>query len=222
MKITATCIDSGNWSKFVYDFTGPRFYRRIFAIKGSSDPRTPIWPRRPARPRDRQSALFLAGVTAAKEITVARFSIEKPGAGYCHFPADREFEYYEQLLSEKPIGKFVKGVPTRLWVKSPSARNEALDCRIYNLCALHALRSFGFNLDRPPPDPAAPRRTMAGYADLGSSYGARKILSRFTAKRGASDPWPGTRRAGCEANARPPLWPEHGRCVRPARQRLRR
>jgi phage terminase large subunit GpA-like protein len=149
MKVAACCVDAGNWSQRVYAFTGPRFYRRVFAIKGASDPRTPIWPRRPSRPKDgRASALFSVGSVAAKEITVARLGIEQPGAGFCHFPADRDFDYFEMLLAEKPIRKFIKGVPHRVWVKASNARNEALDTRCYGLCALHALRSYGYNLDR--------------------------------------------------------------------------
>ena len=95
--------------------SGQGSIRRLFAIKGASDPRTPIWPRRPSRPKDgRASALFSVGATAAKEITVARLGIERPGAGYCHFPTDRDFDYFEMLLAEKPIRNFVKGVPHRV------------------------------------------------------------------------------------------------------------
>lgn len=175
MSVQATCVDSGNWSKNVYDFCGPRFHRRIFAIKGSSDPRAPIWPRRPSRPKDRESALFVVGAVAAKEITVARFGVENPGPGFCHFPADRDYDFYEMLLAEKPVRKFVRGVPIRIWVKAPHARNEALDCRVYSLCALHALRSYGFDLDRAAErvsqsqsQPVEGRRTMADFAKLNS------------------------------------------------------
>ena len=149
VPVAAACIDFGNWSKLVYQFTGARFHRCVFAVKGSSDPRAPIWPRRPARQKGgRELGLYVVGSTAAKEIVVARLSIDQPGAGYCNFPADRDFDYFEMLLAEKPIRKFVKGIAQRIWVKAPSARNEALDARCYNLCALHALRSYGFNLDR--------------------------------------------------------------------------
>jgi phage terminase large subunit GpA-like protein len=136
-----------------------RFYRRIVAIKTANDPRAPIWRRRPSRPDDgRPSGLFSIGGIAAKEITVARLGIAQPGPGFCHFPQDRDYEYYEQLLSEKPIRKFVRGVPTRVWIKASGARNEALDCRIYNLAALYALKSYGLDLNRAA-DRAASRPT---------------------------------------------------------------
>ena len=149
LPIACVCIDSGNWSKFVYAFTGRRFHRRIFAIKGSSDPAIRIWPQRPSRPSDgRESALFVVGSTAAKEVVVSRLRIETPGPGFCHFPDDRDLDFYEQLTAEKPIRKIVRGEVRRVWVRPPHARNEALDCRVYALCALHAIRSYGFDLNR--------------------------------------------------------------------------
>ena len=39
---------------------------------------------------------------------VARLSIEQPGPGFCHFPADRDYDFFEMLFAEKPIRKFVK------------------------------------------------------------------------------------------------------------------
>jgi phage terminase large subunit GpA-like protein len=112
---------------------------------------------------------------AAKEVVVSRLGIEAPGPGYCHFPP-RDLDFFEQLLAEKPVRRFVNGVATRAWVKPANARNEALDCRVYSLCALHALRSYGFDLDRaadraarfPASDPSKPRRSMADFAKLGS------------------------------------------------------
>lgn len=177
LPIAAACIDSGNWSQSVYTFCGPRFHRRVFAIKGGSDPRLAIWPRRPARPKaGREFALFIVGSTAAKEVVVSRLAIETPGPGFCHFPP-RDIDYFEQLLAEKPIRRIVNGVHKRVWVKAGNARNEALDCRIYSVCALHALRSYGFNLDREadrvakmvtidPGKPRAPKYTMADFGKL--------------------------------------------------------
>ncbi len=176
LSISAFCVDSGNWSKFVYAYTGRRFHERVFAVKGSSDPTAPIWPRRPSRPKDgRESNLFIVGSTAAKEVVVSRLGIAQPGAGFCNFPP-RDLDYFEQLLAEKPINRTVGGVRKRVWHKPANAANEALDCRIYNLCALHALRSYGFDLDREaervakividPDKPRPPRKTWADFGKL--------------------------------------------------------
>ncbi len=170
LPLASLCVDSGNWSQAVYSYCGPRFYKKVFAVKGASHPSFAIWPRRPTRPKDgRPSALFIVGATAAKEVVVSRLGIETPGPGFCHFPP-RDLDFFDQLLAEKPVRRFINGVATRVWVKAGNARNEALDCRIYSLCALYALRSYGFNLDKQadkvaekpvvdltrPPDPSRP------------------------------------------------------------------
>jgi phage terminase large subunit GpA-like protein len=177
LSISAFCVDSGNWSKAVYAYTGKRFHERVFAVKGSSDPTAQIWPRRPSRPKDgRESALFIVGSTAAKEIVVSRLGIAQPGPGFCNFPV-RDLDYFEQLLAEKPINRTIGGVRKRVWHKPANAANEALDCRIYNLCALHALRSYGVDLDREaervakmdqidPDKPRPPKYTMADFGKL--------------------------------------------------------
>jgi phage terminase large subunit GpA-like protein len=174
LLVAATCIDAGNWAKSVYTFTGRRFHRKVFAIKGSSDPYVAIWPRRPSRPKaGREAALFIVGTAAAKDTIVSRLRIEQRGRGYCNFPSDRDLDYYEQLTSERPIRKIVRGEVKRVWVKTGAARNEALDCRFYSLCALHALRSYGYDLDReaarvaamPCVDPAQPKPSSLTMAE---------------------------------------------------------
>ena len=35
--------------------------------------------------------------------------------------------------------KFTHGYPQRMWIKAKGKRNEALDCRVYGLAALHIL-----------------------------------------------------------------------------------
>ena len=180
LPIAVTCVDSGMYSKFVYEFCGPKFHRKVFAVKGSSIPTAAIWPRRPSRPTDgRPANLFNIGVTSAKATTAARLKLDTPGPGYCNFP-ERDLEYFEQLLAEKPVRKLVNNVPKIVWFKPPHARNEAFDARNYALAALHALKSYGFNLDREadrvaglkPLDPGAPspkRRTMADFGKLNSN-----------------------------------------------------
>jgi phage terminase large subunit GpA-like protein len=167
MHVAAAAIDTGNWSKHVYDFCTPRHARRIWAIKGSSMRSAPLWPRRPARPKAGRPPLYVIGTDAAKEIIVARLSIEEAGPGYSHFPTDRDRDYYAMLTAERPVRRYVKGVAIREWVKAAHVRNEALDARVYALAALHGLRSYGLDLDREaerqvvigerPAAPAAPR-----------------------------------------------------------------
>ena len=148
IHVAAAAIDTGNWSKSVYDFASPRHTRRIWAIKGSSIRGAPLWPRRPSRPKPGRPPLYVIGVDAAKEIIVARLSIDEAGPGFCHFPTERDRDYYAMLTAERPVRRFVKGVAIREWTKAAHIRNEALDCRVYALAALHGLRSYGLDIDR--------------------------------------------------------------------------
>lgn len=147
LRIEAACIDTGNWSKLVYEFCTPRNRRRVFAVKGSSQRGAPLWPRRPSRPKPGRPPLFVIGVDAAKEIVVARLQIAEPGPGFCHFPAGRDLDYFEMLTAERPRRRFVKDIAVREWVKASFARNEALDCRVYATAALQALQAYGLDLD---------------------------------------------------------------------------
>jgi phage terminase large subunit GpA-like protein len=72
----------------------------------------------------------------------------EPGPGYCHFPSLFDElgnpvyneAYFKQLVSEKPVIKYSRGVAHRVWQKiKPSLRNEALDCRVYACAALAIL-----------------------------------------------------------------------------------
>jgi phage terminase large subunit GpA-like protein len=60
----------------------------------------------------------------------------KVGPGYVHFGLAGDDEWCSQVTSEKQQLRYVKGFPVREWIKSPSARNEALDCMVYAYAAL--------------------------------------------------------------------------------------
>ena len=88
----------------------------------------------------RKIDLFIVGTDEAKLTVMRRLDLEKKGPGYCHFPHDREMEWYRQLTAEKLIIRYVKGQPIREWHKPDRARNEALDCRVYALAALKIMQ----------------------------------------------------------------------------------
>ncbi len=138
LRISATCIDSGgHYTDQVYKFVKTRSSRRIYAIKGSSIPGSPIL----SRPSKRNKAginLFSIGVSTAKEVVVGRLQIAEVGPGYCHFPQEYDNEWFEQLTSEKRVTKYVKGRPTKQWVQT-RPRNEAFDCAVYNVAAVEIL-----------------------------------------------------------------------------------
>lgn len=142
LHIASTCIDSGgHHTQQVYDYCKTRQHKRIFAIKGVGGAGRPIVsaPSKKGSGRsNRKVDLFTVGVDDAKGLIYGRLRICEPGAGYCHFPKERDEEYFAQLTAEKVITKFVKGFPRREWVKT-RARNEVLDMRVYALAALRIL-----------------------------------------------------------------------------------
>lgn len=143
MIIRSTCIDSGgHYTQQVYNYVKLRTGRRIFAIKGIGGEGKPIIGR-PSKNNIGKINLFPVGTDTAKELLFARLKIDEPGPGYCHFPLDREEEYFRMLTAEKKVLRYFKGRPKREWVKTRQ-RNEALDCRVY---AMAALQVMGINIE---------------------------------------------------------------------------
>jgi phage terminase large subunit GpA-like protein len=136
LGVRAACIDSGgHYTQAVYNFVRPREGRRIFAIKGMGGEQRPLVSR-PTKNNIGKIKLFAVGTFPIKELIFSRLRIQSEGAGYCHFPAGRSDEYYQQLAnSEKIVTKYQKGFPRRDFVKTRT-RNEALDCRVYGYAAL--------------------------------------------------------------------------------------
>ena len=158
LGIRAACIDSGgHYTQAVYNFVRPREGRRIFAIKGMGGEQRPLVSR-PTKNNIGKIKLFSIGTFPIKELIFSRLRIQSEGAGYCHFPAGRSDEYYQQLAnSEKIVTKYHKGFPRRDFVKTRT-RNEALDCRVYAYAALCIL-SLNINavadrvVNAPEPEP---------------------------------------------------------------------
>lgn len=159
LPIDAVCIDTGgHHTQAVYAFCKGKERRRVWAIKGVAGKR-PIWPKRPSKNNKARINLFAVGVDAAKEAMFARIRKETIGAGFCHFPMDRDAAYFEQLTAERLKTRYYRGFPQRYWWKPDGRRNEALDCRVYAYAALHGLLSMGLHLNKraealPHPEPS--------------------------------------------------------------------
>lgn len=138
--IITTCIDTGgHYTDEVYKFC-KKYGRahRIFAVKGASQ----VGKQLVSKPTSNNrfgTKLFLVGTDTAKELIYSRLNIEKTGPGYCHFPKHYDDEYFKQLTSERFVERFDKGRKKLEWRKTYK-RNEALDCRVYNLAAYEITR----------------------------------------------------------------------------------
>lgn len=142
LPVSAACLDTGGnkgYTQAAYDYAAGRTGRRLFAIKGIAGWDRPVVgkaQRKQSGRKRRNVDLFLVGVDQVKLVVSRRLQLTVPGPGYCHFPADREAEWFQQLTAEKLTLHYVKGFPVRQWKKPDKARNEALDCRGYAYAAL--------------------------------------------------------------------------------------
>lgn len=172
-RLDGGCMDSGgHHTQAVYEFCKARLGRYIWAIKGASErdgARNPVWPTK--RPSRRTKASFrpvVIGGNAARDTIRGRLLLEPPppgGArpGYCHFPADRDIGYFQQLTADRLELKEVSGRKFTVWVTPPGRANEAADCRVYAYAGLCGLQHMGLQLNR-----AVERRAAAATpAQLG-------------------------------------------------------
>ena len=134
MFIYAAGIDTGYNTGKVYEamrFAGRRPI--LFALKGKGG-----WAvnevERTSRARiDRgkwRPDIISVGVDVVKRTVMGRLNLVEEGPGYCHFPHDRDLEYYLQLTAEQLIRTQRHGFPQDRWEKKYE-RNEAFDCRVY-------------------------------------------------------------------------------------------
>jgi phage terminase large subunit GpA-like protein len=136
LGVRATCIDTGgHHTQATYRYIKGRESRRVFGIKGVGGEGRPLVGR-PSKNNIGKVRLYPVGSDTAKELVYGRLKITDPGPGYCHFPDDRDSEYFLQLTAEQLVTRYVRGHAKRQWVKK-RRRNEALDVRCYAMAALY-------------------------------------------------------------------------------------
>lgn len=178
LPIAAAGIDSGFHTQQVYDFCRVRYHRRIFALKGKAG-HLPVWPKKPTRNTINRTPMWIVGVDSAKSVIYGRLKIEQPSTGYCHFPAERTREWFEQLLSETLVTSYSRGVPVREWRPKKGVRTEVLDARVYAYASLCGLVSMGLRVDMEAERVAALRPTGdAGVRAEGGKRGSGRTVLR--------------------------------------------
>lgn len=118
----AAAVDSGSGSHtdLVYQFTRPRFARRVVAIKGDAG-------NRPLIDRASKQGLYIIGVDGGK----SRLFGLLEDAGHVRFSADLPARFYEELCSERRVTFYKAGQPRKRWDRIKGMRAEALDAFIY-------------------------------------------------------------------------------------------
>jgi phage terminase large subunit GpA-like protein len=168
LPVRAACVDTGGaHTATSYDFVRRRLSRRIWGIKGASQPHALPWPKRITKGKG-GAPIAVIGVNALKDKLASRIAVAEPGAGFIHFPAALDRTYFDQLAAEHVVTKYVNNLPVRSWQKRrPGDANEAFDTLVYATAALHGLAAAGMRLEdeadriaaaplRGVPAPAAP------------------------------------------------------------------
>ena len=139
LPIVGTFIDSGFNTSAVYKFVRNRQRRGVHAIKGNPAAGAPIIQNSRAGASSGVN-LRVLGVDSLKHWLLDALRKEEEGPRYCHFPQGKGYddEYFAQLGAEELQTKKKNGYDVHQWVKVRD-RNEALDCRVYAIAALHQL-----------------------------------------------------------------------------------
>jgi phage terminase large subunit GpA-like protein len=153
LPIRGILIDSGFNTKQVYEFC-KRAGINVFPGKGVTGKRPIVEDEEQRRKRLRKQRRKgvkpeIIGVDEGKWLVYQQLGVVKPGPNYCHFPMERDEEYFLQMTAEKLMRRYHKGRPVLEWVPE-RARNEVLDCRVGALAAVHLTGGFD-NMTDPVP-----------------------------------------------------------------------
>ena len=157
--IEATCIDSGdgNVTQQVYDFCGPRFGRKIVAIKGQPGPKPVLKASTGRVKRAKGATLFIVGVDQVKTDIITAMSIEIGRPSALRFSDSLTAEWFKQFTSERREVKYKRGRAVIEFVPLPNRRQEALDSSVYGIAAKQICR-FDFEKRRLDLSKKAPPR----------------------------------------------------------------
>lgn len=147
LSISAAFVDSGgSATQDVYNFTGPRKRRNIFAVKGHSRPNRPIVSAKASqvdvnwrgKTEKKGAQLWMIGPDTAKDYLQARWK-RSAGAGAVHFSADLAETYYKGIVAEYRTFGYKRGRKVSWWEQKKGEPNEPLDLMVYCLGAAYYL-----------------------------------------------------------------------------------
>ena len=147
MKIAAAAIDTGgNHTHEAYNFCRAHVGHRYHAIKGDSQPGSPIKKKSSNQDVNLRGRvirngvkLWIVGTDTAKDLFFGRLKVTQPGPGYVHFCKNFPVEWFNGLTSEvRKTFKTSRGEKITRWVKVTD-RNEPLDTTVYAMFCSEAL-----------------------------------------------------------------------------------
>ena len=154
LPVMATCIDTGAFTQAAYHavMEAQLLRHAWWAVKGK-DGTDPIWPRRGTeiqvkKKSDWKMKLYTVCVDSAKANIYDSLTLEQPGPGFHHYPMMCDEVFFDQLMAERRVRKYVRGFPRDSWEMKPGKKNnEILDLSVYALAALTGLEFRGLVLD---------------------------------------------------------------------------
>lgn len=140
--ISATAIDlQGHHTQKVYEFCYGMKTLRVWPVRGTGGPGKPFVKSGKAK-IDRfgtEIKIYNLAIDSIKLWMKRRLDQKEVGAGFCHFPMDRDIDYFRGLTAEKLKETEENGVIKYEWVCEPGVRNEPHDCRNYAYAAVKML-----------------------------------------------------------------------------------
>ncbi len=139
MKISSVGIDlAGHYTNMVYEFTGSKKERLIFAVKGSSTYGCPII----SNPSKNKKGVYIfsIGTDTVKNQIASGLKVKEHGPGYIHLPLTLGEKYFQQLCAESLESHWKRGVKQYVWRNVKKVANEALDTMVYAIAALSIIQ----------------------------------------------------------------------------------
>jgi phage terminase large subunit GpA-like protein len=175
LKPMVVAIDSGgHHTSEVYQYARERQSLGVIAIKGMSTRNKPpigkaskVDLNAKGKTLKKGAQFFPVGSDTIKSLLFGRLRHNDIGPGYLHFYPTVGKDYFEELTAEKQILKYKNGFPVRVWVKSSSARNEALDELVYAYAALNRVyqikdrRTLWDQMERTPEEQKESKRAAS-------------------------------------------------------------
>ena len=133
LALACTFVDSGFLTPKVLEVCKRMQPDRVYASKAVGGTGRPAVGR-PSKANTLKLPVFPIGVNGLKELLFSRLKVTEPGPTYMHIPEHFDDEWCLQLVSEKTVKRFSRGILHIDWVKLRT-RNEALDLAVLNLAA---------------------------------------------------------------------------------------
>lgn len=144
LKIECVAIDHRHKGSMVRKFIKTCGRPRVYAVYGIGSNSKQSILVIPHHNKHYRMFLYSVNTDAAKDTIFARIKLKDHGPRFMHYPVGYGYEadskYFEQLTSEEVRIKYTDGFPQRYYYKAQSARNEALDLRVYFLAAVDILK----------------------------------------------------------------------------------